>query len=113
MITLNHELHVVVSVPHNSRWQCLRHSDSRGIKRCLPAAPARIARLLTCSAATLSPQQVQNRSRDDDKADEKGLSDYKVLCYRSAVELTLQRSSMSSVSGLHDAGMATPAGSAG
>ena len=56
--------------------------------------------MLTCSAATLSPQQVQKRSRDGSEADEKGLSDYKVLCYRSAVERMVQCSCMSSATGV-------------
>jgi hypothetical protein len=95
MITLNHQLHVAVSVPRITCWQLIKQLDPNGVKRCQRAASARTPRMLTCSAATLSPQQVQKRSRDGAEADEKGLADYKVLCYRLAVELTLQCSSMS------------------
>ena len=101
MISLNHALHVAVSVPHISRWQHVIQFDFNGVKRCRRATSARTPGALTCSAATLSPQQVQKRSSDGAEADEKGLSDYKVLCYRSAVERMVQCSCMSSATGFH------------
>lgn len=104
MVTLNYSLRVAVSVPHISRWQHIKPSDLNGVKRCQRATSARRPSLHICSAATLSPQQVQKRSRDGAEADEKGLSDYKVLCYRSAVERMVQCSSASRATGFHCAG---------